>query len=187
MSLEALLARIGPVDEEAGRAAQAALDAKTKPRGSLGRLEALAVRIATIVGEENPGRLEAAVVVAAGDHGVAVEGVSAYPPEVTRGQDGPASVDQTGAVRRIAARRTEVARRTTEDPRGLTGRQTRVRRLHQRHDAGGENGAGRRAGHGPSLTPPRGQVERRGGRARPGTDESSGVAVSGSGAAAGCW
>jgi nicotinate-nucleotide--dimethylbenzimidazole phosphoribosyltransferase len=63
---------------------QARLDAKTKPRGSLGRLEALAVRIATIVGEENPGRLEAAVVVAAGDHGVAVEGVSAYPPEVTR-------------------------------------------------------------------------------------------------------
>jgi nicotinate-nucleotide--dimethylbenzimidazole phosphoribosyltransferase len=63
---------------------QAHLDAKTKPRGSLGRLETLAVRIATIVGEENPGRLEAAVVVAAGDHGVAVEGVSAYPSEVTR-------------------------------------------------------------------------------------------------------
>jgi nicotinate-nucleotide--dimethylbenzimidazole phosphoribosyltransferase len=62
---------------------QARLDAKTKPRGSLGRLEELAVRIATIVGEENPGRLEAAVVVAAGDHGVADEGVSAYPQEVT--------------------------------------------------------------------------------------------------------
>lgn len=63
---------------------RARLDAKTKPRGSLGRLEELAVRIATIVGEENPGRLEAAVVVAAGDHGVADEGVSAYPQEVTR-------------------------------------------------------------------------------------------------------
>jgi nicotinate-nucleotide--dimethylbenzimidazole phosphoribosyltransferase len=62
---------------------QARLDAKTKPRGSLGRLEELAVRIATILGDENPGRLEAAVVVAAGDHGVAVEGVSAYPQEVT--------------------------------------------------------------------------------------------------------
>jgi nicotinate-nucleotide--dimethylbenzimidazole phosphoribosyltransferase len=64
--------------------ARARLDAKTKPRGSLGRLEELAVQIASIVGEENPGRLEAAVVVAAGDHGVADEGVSAYPQEVTR-------------------------------------------------------------------------------------------------------
>ena len=64
--------------------ARARLDAKTKPRGSLGRLEELAVQIASIVGEENPGRLEAAVVVAAGDHGVAEEGVSAYPQEVTR-------------------------------------------------------------------------------------------------------
>jgi nicotinate-nucleotide--dimethylbenzimidazole phosphoribosyltransferase len=63
---------------------QQRLDAKTKPRGSLGRLEELALRIATIVGEESPGRLQAAVVVAAGDHGVAEEGVSAYPQEVTR-------------------------------------------------------------------------------------------------------
>lgn len=63
---------------------QARLDAKTKPRGSLGRLEELTVRIATIVGEENPGRLEAAVVVAAADHGVVAEGVSAYPQKVTR-------------------------------------------------------------------------------------------------------
>jgi nicotinate-nucleotide--dimethylbenzimidazole phosphoribosyltransferase len=64
--------------------AQAALDAKTKPRGSLGRLEELAVRIAAVRGTPNPGRLPAAVVVAAADHGVADEGVSAYPAEVTR-------------------------------------------------------------------------------------------------------
>jgi nicotinate-nucleotide--dimethylbenzimidazole phosphoribosyltransferase len=64
--------------------AQAALDAKTKPRGSLGRLEELAVRIAAVRGTPNPGRLEAAVVVAAADHGVAAEGVSAYPAEVTK-------------------------------------------------------------------------------------------------------
>jgi nicotinate-nucleotide--dimethylbenzimidazole phosphoribosyltransferase len=62
---------------------QAALDAKTKPRGSLGRLEELAIRIATIRGTPRPGRLEAVVVVAAADHGVADEGVSAYPAEVT--------------------------------------------------------------------------------------------------------
>ena len=83
MSLEALLARIGPVDEEAGRAAQAALDAKTKPRGSLGELEALACRIAAVRGTPAPGRLRAALVLAAGDHGYARRGVSAYPQEVT--------------------------------------------------------------------------------------------------------
>src|SRR5262249_27233329 len=64
-------------------AARAALDAKTKPRGSLGRLEDLAVRIAEIRGTPTPGRLRAAVVVAAADHGVAAQGVSAYPQEVT--------------------------------------------------------------------------------------------------------
>jgi nicotinate-nucleotide--dimethylbenzimidazole phosphoribosyltransferase len=65
-------------------AAQAMLDAKTKPRGSLGRLEELACRIAAIRGTAEPGRLRAAIVVAAADHGVAAEGVSAYPQEVTR-------------------------------------------------------------------------------------------------------
>ena len=64
-------------------AAAARLDAKTKPRGSLGRLEDLAVRIADIRGSATPGRLRAAVVVAAADHGVAAHGVSAYPQEVT--------------------------------------------------------------------------------------------------------
>ena len=62
---------------------RSALDGKTKPRGSLGRLEELACRIAGIRASAAPGRLEPAVVVAAADHGVAVEGVSAYPQEVT--------------------------------------------------------------------------------------------------------
>jgi len=69
--------------DEVAAATRAALDAKTKPRGSLGRLEDLAVRIAEIRGTPSPGQLRAAVVVAAGDHGVAAHGVSAYPPEVT--------------------------------------------------------------------------------------------------------
>ena len=81
---------------------QARLDAKTKPRGSLGRLEELAVRIASIVGEESPGRLEAAVVVAAGDHGVADEGVSAYPQEVTRQM--VANFESGGAAVSVLAR-----------------------------------------------------------------------------------
>jgi nicotinate-nucleotide--dimethylbenzimidazole phosphoribosyltransferase len=64
--------------------AQALLDAKTKPRGSLGRLEELAVRIATVFGTAQPEPVRAAIVVAAADHGYAEEGVSAYPSEVTR-------------------------------------------------------------------------------------------------------
>jgi nicotinate-nucleotide--dimethylbenzimidazole phosphoribosyltransferase len=75
---------IDPVDEGARAAARRALDAKTKPRGSLGRLEELAAQIAAVRGTPAPGRLQAAVVVAAADHGVADEGVSAYPTEVTR-------------------------------------------------------------------------------------------------------
>jgi nicotinate-nucleotide--dimethylbenzimidazole phosphoribosyltransferase len=62
--------------------ARARYDAKTKPRGSLGRLEDLGVRIAAIRGFV-PEQLDAAIVIAAGDHGVVTEGVSAYPQEVT--------------------------------------------------------------------------------------------------------
>ena len=61
-------------------AARTELARKTKPRGSLGRLEELAVQLAGI-GVSDP---RAAIVVAAADHGYADEGVSAYPPEVTR-------------------------------------------------------------------------------------------------------
>jgi nicotinate-nucleotide--dimethylbenzimidazole phosphoribosyltransferase len=75
---------IRPVDEETRAAARAALDRKTKPRGSLGRLEDLAERIAAIRGTTSIDPLQAAIVVAAADHGVAAEGVSAYPQEVTR-------------------------------------------------------------------------------------------------------
>ena len=69
---------IPPLDA-ARREAQAELDRKTKPRGSLGRLEELAVQLAGI-GVKEP---RFAIVVAAGDHGYAEEGVSAYPAEVT--------------------------------------------------------------------------------------------------------
>ncbi len=71
------------VDDRAGEAARHELDLKTKPRGSLGRLEDLAIRIAAIRGTVDPEPLRAAIVVAAADHGVAAEGVSAYPQEVT--------------------------------------------------------------------------------------------------------
>jgi nicotinate-nucleotide--dimethylbenzimidazole phosphoribosyltransferase len=73
----------GP-DAAAAAAARAALDAKAKPPGSLGRLEDLACRLAAIRGTADPGRLAPVVVVCAADHGIAEEGVSAYPQEVTR-------------------------------------------------------------------------------------------------------
>lgn len=74
---------IAPVDLAVGRKTQALLDGKTKPRRSLGLLEDLACRIAAAAGEPVPSLPRKTVVVMAGDHGVADEGVSAYPPEVT--------------------------------------------------------------------------------------------------------
>ncbi len=59
------------------------LDHKTKPVGSLGRLEQLALRLGQILGSEAP-RLEAPqMLVCAGDHGLAARGVSAFPSDVT--------------------------------------------------------------------------------------------------------
>ncbi len=55
----------------------------TKPPGSLGRLEEAGVRLAAIQRSEKPRLGPGAVVVAAADHGVTAEGVSAYPAEVT--------------------------------------------------------------------------------------------------------
>lgn len=81
--LAATLDAIEPPDPAIRAAAEAELDAKTKPRDSLGRIEELAIRIAGIRGSVRPGPLNAAIVVAAADHGVAAEGVSAYPREVT--------------------------------------------------------------------------------------------------------
>ena len=71
-------------DESVRAHAQAAMDGKVKPRGSLGRLETLAATLAAIRGVADPGPLEPAIVLAAADHGYAEEGVSAYPQEVTR-------------------------------------------------------------------------------------------------------
>jgi len=55
----------------------------TKPSGSLGALELIAVRMAAIRGELLPQITNKAVVVMAGDHGVTASGVSAYPSAVT--------------------------------------------------------------------------------------------------------
>jgi nicotinate-nucleotide--dimethylbenzimidazole phosphoribosyltransferase len=78
-----LIPSIQPRDEAAASAARARLDAKTKPRGSLGELEELVERIAGARGTPDLRPLRAAIVVVAGDHGYARERVSAYPQAVT--------------------------------------------------------------------------------------------------------
>lgn len=77
------VAEIRALNEDTSNQARIRLDSLTKPPGSLGRLEALAVQLAGITGEVAPNVAPAAVMVMAGDHGVTAEGVSAYPSEVT--------------------------------------------------------------------------------------------------------
>jgi nicotinate-nucleotide--dimethylbenzimidazole phosphoribosyltransferase len=69
-----------PTHRDAALARQQQL---TKPLGALGRLEAVAVELAALQATETPGADRVPVVLFAGDHGIAAQGVSAYPPEVT--------------------------------------------------------------------------------------------------------
>lgn len=82
-TLSQALERIGPVDTGAMARAEERQGNLTKPPGSLGRLEDLSVRLAGIFGTERPAIGGKAVIVAAGDHGVVAQGVTAYPQEVT--------------------------------------------------------------------------------------------------------
>ncbi len=77
------IAAIGPLDADAVAAAEARQGVLTKPPGSLGRLESLSIQLAGVFGQPIPQITGKAVIVVAGDHGVASEGVSAYPAEVT--------------------------------------------------------------------------------------------------------
>ena len=74
---------LGPLDGDAAAATTAHLDTLTKPPGSLGRLEELVVRLAGITGDPRRTYQRRAIVIAAADHGVARQGVSAYPADVT--------------------------------------------------------------------------------------------------------
>ena len=75
--------RIAPLNRVSMKAASERMDRLTKPQGSLGGLEDLAIWLAGASGQPMPMLPRKAVVVAAADHGVARGGVSAYPPEVT--------------------------------------------------------------------------------------------------------
>lgn len=74
---------VAPIDESTRAAFQSIIDNKTKPPGSLGRVEALALQLAMIQGQASPTIARPAMLVFAGDHGVARRGVSPYPQSVT--------------------------------------------------------------------------------------------------------
>lgn len=63
---------------------QAVLDNKTKPPGSLGRLESLAIQIGRLQQSYEPSMKNCQLIIFAADHGVASAGVSQYPQEVTQ-------------------------------------------------------------------------------------------------------
>jgi nicotinate-nucleotide--dimethylbenzimidazole phosphoribosyltransferase len=83
MPLNKIIDQIPALDQNSMQAARARQNLLTKPQGSLGRLEEIAIHVAGIVGQPLPQIQEKLIVVMAGDHGVVSEGVSAYPQEVT--------------------------------------------------------------------------------------------------------
>lgn len=83
MTLNDTLAAIRPVDRSLEPEIRAHLDDLTKPPGSLGRLEELAVCYCLATGTARPRLGGKRIYCFAGDHGVADEGVSAYPKAVT--------------------------------------------------------------------------------------------------------
>ncbi len=83
MAMKKQLAQIQSLDDDFQQQVRIELDQKTKPPGSLGRLEDLAAQVAGIQQRIKPYIELAQVFVIAGDHGIAHEGVSAYPQAVT--------------------------------------------------------------------------------------------------------
>ena len=71
-------------DDEFSQQIQKKINQKTKPLGSLGKLETLAKQIACIQQSGSPTLIPAPVLIFAGDHGLAQAGVSAYPSDVTQ-------------------------------------------------------------------------------------------------------
>jgi nicotinate-nucleotide--dimethylbenzimidazole phosphoribosyltransferase len=81
--LKNALNKIEKLDTKKMKEAENRLDQLTKPKGSLGKLEQMAVKLAGISSELYPNFEKKTHIVMAGDHGVVAEGVSAFPQEVT--------------------------------------------------------------------------------------------------------
>jgi nicotinate-nucleotide--dimethylbenzimidazole phosphoribosyltransferase len=80
---EGVLKAIHPLSDAIRAESVSKMDNKTKPLGSLGSLEALALRTCLVQNTLNPRVDNKSIMVFAGDHGVVEEGVSAYPASVT--------------------------------------------------------------------------------------------------------
>jgi nicotinate-nucleotide--dimethylbenzimidazole phosphoribosyltransferase len=81
--IRSVIEAVKPLDLSLKPALQAHLDNLTKPQGSLGRLEELALRYGLITRTTRPKLKKKVIFTFAGDHGVAEEGVSAFPQDVT--------------------------------------------------------------------------------------------------------
>ncbi|TYR81634.1 nicotinate-nucleotide--dimethylbenzimidazole phosphoribosyltransferase [Priestia megaterium] len=75
--------KISPLHKAVAQQAKTYIDTLTKPQGSLGRLEEVAIQLAAITGKVFPTVTPPGVLVFAADHGVVEEGVSAFPQDVT--------------------------------------------------------------------------------------------------------
>lgn len=75
--------KISPIDKSLSDRVRADIDIKTKPPGSLGRIEELAVTLAGAQDNLRPSADPARLLIFAADHGLTAEGVSAWPSEVT--------------------------------------------------------------------------------------------------------
>ncbi|MEQ8355615.1 MAG: nicotinate-nucleotide--dimethylbenzimidazole phosphoribosyltransferase [Kiloniellaceae bacterium] len=115
-----LLKALPQADEEAAEIARERQAQLTKPAGSLGRLEEMAVWLATWQGRNPPSVERPYTAVFAGNHGIASKGVSAYPAEVTAQMvqnfiDGGAAVNQLCSLANADLRVYEMA---LEEPTG---------------------------------------------------------------------
>ena len=138
--IDETLARIGPLDEAAMAAARARQDTLTKPLGSLGRLEDISILLAGIFGQVTPNIGRKATILAAGDHGVVEEGVSAYPQAVTPPDGAELPQRRRGHQRPRPPRRggdTDTGRRSCRRPAPQPGAAFRQGGLrHRQHGPG---------------------------------------------------